>query len=312
MAVEAGAMPIEHLLALKAVPPFSALPPDDLALLVERAKPRTLAAGDVLVAEGVPVGSVHLVLAGRLEEQREGRRWADREPYELVGGVDALAQTGEHVIVRASEPTQTLELDRDDLLEVCQDRFSVLATVAGGVAAMAIAARRRLGPTAGFEVVPTGMPTSVGSRERLGLAETVARLRAIAPLERTPIHTLAYAAAEGEMVVLEPGQTLWRAGDPSDHLLLVLSGLLQCTADDGRQRFALGSDEVAGALDVLALAPRWYDATVGRRLTAIRMEAVALMDVLEDDPDTAVSALIRFASATAALVDRAAREATPV
>ena len=126
MATEAGTMPIEHLLALKAVPPFSALPPDDLALLVERAKPRTLDAGDVLVADGVPITSIHLVLAGRLEEQRAGRRWADREPYELVGGVDALAYAGEHLVVRATEPTQTLELDRDDLLEVCQDRFGVL------------------------------------------------------------------------------------------------------------------------------------------------------------------------------------------
>ncbi len=312
MATEAGTMPIEHLLALKAVPPFSALPPDDLALLVERAKPRTLDAGDVLVADGVPITSIHLVLAGRLEEQRAGRRWADREPYELVGGVDALAYAGEHLVVRATEPTQTLELDRDDLLEVCQDRFGVLATVAAGVAAMAIAARRRLGPTAGFGVALPGIPTSVGSRERSGLAETVARLRAIAPLEATPIHTLAHAAAAGEVVVLEAGRKLWRAGDPSDHLLLVLSGTLQCTAEDGRQRFAIGADEVAGVLDALALAPRWYAATVGSRVTGIRMETAALMDVLEDDPDTAVSALIRFACGTAELVDRAAHEAAPV
>jgi len=312
MATEAGAMPIEHLLALKSVPPFSALPPDDLALLVERAQPRTFDAGDVLVADGVPITSIHLVIAGRLEEERAGRCWADREPYELVGGVDALAHTGEHLVARATERTQTLELDRNDLLEVCQDRFSVLATVAAGVAAMAIAARRRLGPTAGFGVAPAGVPMAVGSRERKGLAETVARLRAIAPLEATPIHTLAHAAEAGELVVLEAGRKLWRAGDPSDHLVLVLSGMLQCTADDGRQRFALAADEAAGVLDALALAPRWYDATVASRVTAIRIETAALMDVLEDDPDTAVSALIRLACVTAELVDRAAHEATPV
>ena len=310
MAADADPRLIEHVIALKAVAPFSALPPDDLALLVERAKPRTLDAGDVLVADGVRITSVHLVLEGRLEEQRAGHRWADRQPYELVGGVDALAHAGQHLVVRAIEPTQTLELDRDELLEVCRDRFSVLATVAAGVAAMAIAARRRLGPTAGFEAAPASMPSSVGSRERPGLAETVARLRAMPAFEAIPIHVLAYAAAASEVVVLDAGRRLWRAGDPAGHLLLISSGMLQCSADDGRQRFALGPHESAGVLDALASAPRWYDATTGSHVTAIRMETAALMDVLEDDPETAVNALIRFACATAELVDRAARAAT--
>ena len=306
MPTDVAATPIEHLLALKAVQPFSSLPPDDLALLVERAKPRTLDAGEVLVEKGVPLESIHLVLAGRLEEHRDGQRWAIREPYELVGGVDALARTGEHLMVRATEPTQTLELERDDLLEVCQDRFGVLATVAAGVAAMAIAARRRLGSSAGFTDPSADAAPPFGAREG-DVAEIVARLHAIAALGGIPIHTLAYAAAESELVTLDAGHALWRAGDPADHVVLVLSGRLACTSDDGRQRFALSADEVAGALDALALAPRWYEATAATRVVGLRLRIATLLDVLEDDPDTAIGALIRFARATARLVAEVAR-----
>jgi CRP-like cAMP-binding protein len=302
---ELGTSAVAHLLALKAVAPFSSLPPDDLALLVERAQPRSLGAGELLVAPGTPLRAIHLVLSGSLEEQRNGQRWAVREPYELVGGVDALANAGERLKVRALEPTQTLELDRDDLLDVCQDRFDVLATVAAGVAAMAIAARRRLGPGAGFPDVAAATAPAV--RPQPDVAEIVGRLRAVAPLGGTPIHTLAYAADEGTLITLDAGQALWSAGDPSDHVVLLLSGRLDCTSDDGRQHFALGPDDVAGLLDGLALAPRWYDATATTPLVGLRMRIAALLDVLEDDPDTAAGALVRFAHATVRLVDEVAR-----
>ncbi len=302
----AAPTPIEHLLALKSVAPFSSLPPDDLALLIERAEPRTLAAGDVLVPAGVPLAAIHLLMSGRLEEERNGQPWAVRTPYELVGGVDALAQTGERVVVRATAPTETLELDRDALLEVCLDRFGVLATVATGVAARAIAAHRRLGPNAGYAA-----PTDAGARAFDGgatpdAAEIVARLHASAALGGTPIHTLAYAAAGGEVVTLEPGHVLWRAGDAADDVLLVLDGRVDCTSDDDRQRFTLGPGEAPGLLDALAGVPRWYGAVAAVRTLGLRLSLATLLDVLEDDPETAVAGLIRLARTVATLVDTVA------
>ena len=54
-----------------------------------RARPRALLANEVLVAEGKPLESVYLVLDGRFEEYRDDRPWAERAPYELIGGVGA-------------------------------------------------------------------------------------------------------------------------------------------------------------------------------------------------------------------------------
>jgi hypothetical protein len=94
---------------------------------------------------------------------------------------------------------------------------------------------------------------------------------------------------------------VWRAGDRADHLLLIVSGALDCAAGDGI-RFALGPREAAGVLDALAAVPRWYDATASAPLVALRTRLADVMDILEDDPDTAVAGLTQLARTTSGLV----------
>jgi CRP-like cAMP-binding protein len=299
MPAEAAGGTVELLVALKAVPPFASLPPEDLALLVERATPRTFAPGDVVIERGALVEAIHLVLEGSLLEERGGRTWALREPYEIVGGVDALAGASTDVAVRAEAAARTLELEREALLDVCYDRFDVLVTLAGGVATMAIAARRQLGALPHGDAATTAM-TDADVRQ-LDLAERVAFMRSIPVLRDTAVLTLAGVAATSTPAVVAAGEPLWRIGDPADHLLLILSGVIDC-ADDGETRFALGPREVAGVLDALAAIPRWYNATARTRVVALRARITDVMDVLEDDPATAVAALTQLARATSNLV----------
>ena len=299
MPADTAGTTVELLVALKTVAPFASMPPEDLALLVERATPREYAAGETILARGTTVESIHVVVDGALVEERAGRAWALREPYEVVGGVDALAGSSTELEIRAKEATRTLELERETLLEVCYDRFDVLNAIATGVAAMAIAARLRLGSAAGFR--PASVPASESPPRDLGLPERVDFLRSIPVLRDTPILTLAEVAAESTQVAFEAGDAVWRTGDPADHLLLIVSGVLDCAAGDG-PRFAFGPCEAAGVLDGLAALPRWYDATARTRLVALRTRVAGIMDVLEDDPATAVAGLTQLARATASLV----------
>jgi CRP-like cAMP-binding protein len=300
MPAEAAGGTVELLVALKTVPPFASLPAEDLALLVERATLRTFQPGAVVIERGALVDAIHLLLEGTLLEERGGRTWARREPYEIVGGVDALAGASADVAVRAETAARTLELGREALLDVCYDRFDVLATVASGVAAMAIAARRLLGalPWEGSAASATMTDADVRT---LDLAERVAFMRNIPVLENTAVLTLAGVAATSTPVVIGAGEPLWRVGDPADHVLLILSGAIDC-ADEGETRFALGPREVAGVLDALATSPRWYNATARTRVVALRSRMADVMDVLEDDPATAVAALTQLARATSNLV----------
>lgn len=302
---EPTARPVELLLALKTVPPFSSVPPEDLALFVERGQPRTFEPGALVHEAGTPMRAIHLVLSGRVAERRAGRPWAVREAYELVGGVDALAETGDDVVVTAESTTQTLELDRETVIDVCYDRFAVLATVTAGIASTSIAARRRLGASAGY-AAPAGEARTAAAA-RLDLGDRMAAIRALPVFAATRVHTLGQVAATTRAVTIEVGRAAWQAGDPADHLLVLLAGTIACATADGAQRFTLGPGDVAGDLDALAAAPRWYAATATSPVRALRVPIADLLDVLEDDPETAVDALTRFARATAALLDRVAR-----
>lgn len=293
---------VELLVALKTVASFAALPPEDLALLVERATLRRFALDTPVATPGTPVAAAHLVLEGALVEERAGRRWAVREAYELVGAADAVAGDDTRLGLRAAGVTRTLELDRARLLEVSTDRFDVLTTVAADVATMAIAARRRLG-ACGFRPAAAALPGLAAGAPHL--AERLALLRGIPALADVPTLTLAgIAAATGE-VAFDGGQTIWRAGEAAEEMLLVLSGAVACATEDGTH-FVVGPGEAAGALDALAGRPRWYDATAAGRLVALRARVADVLDVLEDDPDAAIAALVRFARATVALTLAAA------
>ncbi len=302
---EPAARTVELPLLLKTAPPLSTLSPEDLALLVERGEPRAFEPGALLHEAGTPMRALHLVVAGRVAERRAGRAWAVRPASELVGDVDVLAGTGDDVVVIAESTTRTVALDRDAVIDVCADRFAVLATLTAGIAASAIAARRRLGASAGYPPVAAEARTAVPPR--LDLAERMAAIRALPAFAATRVQTLGHVAAATRDVTIEADGATWHAGDRADHLLLLLSGTIACATADGAQRFALGPDDVAGALDALAAAPRWYAATPTSTVRALRVPIADLLDVLEDDPDTAVDALVRFARTTAALLDRAAR-----
>ncbi len=307
MPAEVAAGAVELLVALKAVSPFASLPPEDLALLVERSTPRSFGPGEVVIEHGSPVDAIHLLLEGSLLEERGGQTWALREPYEIVGGVDALAGVNADVAVRAKVATRTLELERDALLDVCYDRFDVLATIASGIAATAIAARRLIGSTAGLGDA-SASPAAADHAHELDLAERVAFMRGIPVLQDAAVLTLAGVAAVSTQVGVAAGEPLWRRGDRADHLLLIVSGVLDC-AGDGEPHFALGPGEAAGVLDALAMVPRWYDATARSRLVALRARIADVMDVLEDDPATAVAALAQLARATSNLVAAVPRSA---
>jgi CRP-like cAMP-binding protein len=100
--------------------PLQGLPPDEHRKLIERAKRRSYAAGEIVYQEGDPADSFHVVLDGRLAvtvTSPDGREltFAIIEPEEVVGELALLAADGHRgATVRALEPTHTLVVHRRD------------------------------------------------------------------------------------------------------------------------------------------------------------------------------------------------------
>lgn len=305
---EGSASTIERMLAIKALPVFVDVHPDELAVIAEYVRLCTFRRGDTLYAGAqAPVSTIHLVLDGRVTEHRGGRLFTTHGPQHVLGGEDALALSAADVVAVAEEDTRTLAIERDHLRDVLEDNFGVLSAALQGVAAATLRLRRRIVPSAGYVDPPPPAPEPSQLPGELGAR--VAFLWEHTGLRHARVRTLGQLASDAESVALGDGERLWAVGDPAEHALIVVAGRVHCETDDGRQHFAAGRGAILGLEESLAMDARWCGAVVRAPGSALRITRAALVDVLEDDPDSAVALLAALAATASRLRDDVARGA---
>lgn len=308
--VEDGANGVERLLAIKALPLFAGVHADELAVIAEHTRVCEFRQGETVFAtDDGPVSSIHLVLEGRVTEHRNGQPFRVHEALRVLGAVDALARSEAAVTAIADVDTRTLAVERADLHDILEDNFNVLSVALQGVAAATLRLRRRLVPSAGFE--DGGDGSGVGDTGAgIALDDLGAR---IAFLRRTAlggakIRTLGQLARDAELLAVADRERLWAEELPADHAIVVVRGVVACATADGRQRFTVGPEAIAGLEEALAAEPRWYEATARGDVAAMRLTRAAIVDALEDDSDMALDALAALATVASTLRDRVAEE----
>ena len=110
---------------------------------------------------------------------------------------------------------------------------------------MAIAARRRLDRRRATRTTPPETTPPIAAASRLGLPSgwrLCVRYRRWRPRACRRSATSPRRAARSRV---DASRAAWQAGDPADHILVILSGTLACATADGDQRFALGADDAA-------------------------------------------------------------------
>lgn len=302
---------VERMLAMKALPLLAELHADELAVLAEHARLCTFARGETVFAGAeAPVESIHLVLAGSIEERRGGRPFRTHGPQRVVGGVDALAHATADVVAVAAEETRTLAIDRTALRDVLEDNFGVLTATLQGVAAATLRLRRQLVPSAGFPSRVEGAPGDPGPLDELG--PRIAFLHRHTGLRHARVRTLGQIAREAEPITVAQGATIWTEGEPAEHGAVIVTGVVACATADGRQRFEVGPGAVIGLEEALAMDVRWYGSTARAPVSFLAVSRAAFVDVLEDDPDTALELLAALATVASALRDRTAEDGEDV
>jgi CRP-like cAMP-binding protein len=297
-----AASTIERMLAIKAMPLLGDVHPDELAVIAEHARFRTFRRGETLYSGAqAPVSAIHLVVDGRVTEHRGGRPFVTHGPHRVLGGEDALALAASDVVAVADEDTRTLAIDRDRLRDVLEDNFGVLSAALQGVAAATLRLRRRIVPSAGWSAPPPLARARAPMTDDLGAR--VAFLWRETWLGSSRIRTLGQLATEAAPVGLREGETLWATGDDAEDMLVVIDGRVRCATDDGRQRFDAGRGAVLGLEEALAMEARWYGAVVQAPGSGLRITRAALIDVLEDDPDSALELLAACATLASGLRD---------
>ena len=115
---------IQPTLASPAEQTFPTLTPAQSERIAAHGRVRPVLAGEVLVEAGQPVIPFFLVKAGRLEAVRPSgtgeTRIAEQGPGQFTGEVTMLSGRRALVRIRAIEPGEVIELDRENLLALVQ------------------------------------------------------------------------------------------------------------------------------------------------------------------------------------------------
>lgn len=295
--------PLERLLHLKRIPMLSGLPGTEIAVIADAASERFFPKGAVVYREGEPVGSVHFVVQGALATHRRGAAVGRVGPGGGVGGLAVFARDPLGSQVVADEDTLTLELDRDALTEVLEDRFPILHHVLREMSRRGIdlVTRLRLDPSAGTPECPFADP---GGGD-IDLVSRIFFLRSMTVFQRSSITALAEMARAMAQVRFEPGTVLWREGEAAHAIFLLRSGRVRARGSSGVD-FLPGPGFPLGALEALGESPRWYEAVCDTPVVALQGHMGVLVDVFEDNFEMAMDYLAVLAQSTLRILDWAA------
>jgi CRP-like cAMP-binding protein len=298
--------PLERLLHLKRIPLLSGLPTPEVAALADAAQERFYRRGEVVFREDAPASAALFVVEGRFASFRRGIRVGTVGPGQGVGGLPVLARAEYGSQVVADEDTLALEIDADATLDVLEDRLPILQHLLREVSrqALALLQKNALDPNKVFPAPRGDMPGSA----QLDLVDRLLLLRQMPVLERTSITALAELARTMAQVRFEAGTTLWHAGEPAAHLVMICGGSVRATVPGGVE-FTAGPGFPLGALEALGQRPRWYDVVATTPVVGLYGQTDVLVDLFEDNFDMAMDYLAVISRVTLRALDWSAEQA---
>jgi CRP-like cAMP-binding protein len=276
-----------------------------LAALAAHTTPVRIPGGVELATEGQPVDELYVVIEGELATSRGGKQLGVFGPRSAVGALAAFAHDMYGYRCIATRETVALAMRAEEVLEVFEDHFEMLLTVLRAVARESIETRLAL-PGAGFS---DEIRTDVARPARpLDLVERLLCLRESFSLGLTHLDALAEIARTSREVRYPAGRQLWRVGDRSEHMVILVSGVVGGQTPNARFRF--GPRDILGSLDMVAAVPRWYDAVVQEDVVALSHDAEVMIDLWEDHTELGFGLLQLLAAMLLSLRERLYDEPT--
>jgi CRP-like cAMP-binding protein len=239
------------------------------------------------------MADVYLITEGELATEYDGRLLHRFGPQSVVGSLSSLIHGSRGFRCWATRETLALSWRADDMLEVFEDHFELLHSVLRAMANESIELRRQLPPHAGFSNV---IRADIEYPARpLDLVERLLCLRQTFGFKTSHIDELAELARAAVEARYAAGTLLWAAGESSDALLIMVSGVVSATTPEGLE-FQLGPGDIVGSLGVVAGLPAWFTARVTQPAVTLSINREVLVDLLEDQPDLGFDVLQLIAS----------------
>jgi CRP-like cAMP-binding protein len=283
---------MERLLHLRTLPILGTLSPPDLGLIAEQTRTRVFGKGEYLLRQGEPVAAIHVIVEGRVLVRRGEQVLGGATSGAGVGALGFLARDTNGVDAVAETDAVVLELDGDALDEMMEDHFSILQHV------LRVTSRGLIGlwHTAPKECLAAQVRMQApGFASPLDLVQRMLFLREALPFIRSSASALADLARNLVELRFPAGTVLWRRGEPTRQVQMLVSGRVACTAPI--EGFALrpGPGFPLGGLDAVAGVPRWYDVVCEEPVVTLCGDVEILIDLFEDNADVALAYLAQVA-----------------
>lgn len=276
------ASPLDRALFLKSQPYFEGLSPNLLALLASHCEELVFPAGALARPANRPIESVLFFGSGRLALEYPdsgGRTSFEIAPPGAIGISDHLAASPTTPAVRALEETACLAFAAADLDQILEDHFPLVHQFARASGDTIVRVRQALADERsdepGFDAADL-----IETPAQLDLVQRLARARRAPFFRGTNLTLLAELVKVEVPQLVEPGDFLWKAGDPIDRMVLVLDGRFRTDGAFGLARAGAGA--TIGAWEIAATGPRfegWFAETPSRVLP---IERELFVDLLED------------------------------
>jgi CRP-like cAMP-binding protein len=270
---------LRRLLILRQCSVFSGAELAELAVIAENATEMVFAAGAMVDLSQRPL---HLVVEGQLAAKRDALElsWG---PRDACGILELLAGRPLPSAI-ASIPTRTLELDAADFDDILEDNFGLLSAVTRALAVQVagVAHHPRI-------VRPDLAEPGPGP---LGLVERLIVLRRLMPFASARLHPLSMLAHAATEVHWPRGTIIARAGEPANHLLVILAGRVCETTGT---HVSVASGAAIGALEALGGFAHGATLETAEPVHALSVSGAKLFDIMEDHTDLALSIISALA-----------------
>ncbi len=272
-------IPVQRLLALRQQPGFADVDLAELATMAENLVETSFRAGTIVATPTGRVPALHLIVDGRFESGSAG--WDARQVF---GVLEVFAGRAVAEPVVAAVDTRTLQLAASDLAEILEDNYGLLSNTRRGIARYLLS--KRVGRTTWQRpqqvVAPYRHP---------GLVERLIVLRHQLPFGR--MQALAALAQSAVEVSWQPGEIIRSAGDPADGAFVLLDGSVRGLR--GSSEHVLVPNDMIGMLETLAERDHGMTTIAATPVRALRIPAVALVDVMEDHTDLGLGMITQLA-----------------
>lgn len=264
------------LIHLRTLSPFRQLTPAQVGLLTQEAEEVAHVAGSWLVPPGEAPTGILMLLDGYARALREEEDQIF-EPWSLLGYPDVLVPGKTGRGIRAETDILALRLGTDELRDLCERHFAVLAALLSNMAEEVLArppAKRAAMAGAG-DVAPLPFDESL---DRVG---RMVALQRSPVLPRESMDALAELSGRVDRVDLAPGEALWSSTALAEGFFVVCRGGVHLSAADGSQLQA-GVGSAPGFAETLSGHPYGVEAEAAEDTTLLRVGIDPFMDVAED------------------------------